>query len=463
MTQAAIYVRISEDREGAGLGVKRQEADCRALAEQVGWTVAGVYVDNDLSAYSGRPRPAYRRLLDDLRAGSVEAVLAWHADRLHRAPLELEEFIGVCDARAVEVRTVKAGALDLGTASGRMVARILGDVARHESEHKAERIRRKHEELALAGTMVGGGRRPFGFEADRRTIRASEAELIGEAARRVLAGDSLRGICADWGRRGIASATGGRWQQSVLRGVLMSGRIAGWREHHGVLTAPADLAAIVDRETLDRLRRLLADPSRNNRLGSMARRYLLSGGLLRCGACGRPLRAHPRVDHTGRYVCPSGPMYGGCGGIAIVAAALEAMIVERVLDVLDSPVVEDQARRLAEGTTDGLVETLQADRQSAEQLARDHYVDRLIGRDEYLAARGALEERIEHARRRLAESSGDRVLESVRGIAAERWPEIGFDQRRAILAALIESVTIGRGRRGLNRFDAGRVAIRWRA
>lgn len=462
MRNAAVYVRISEDREGAGLGVKRQEADCRALAAQVGWGIADVYVDNDLSAYSGKPRPGYRRLLEDLGTGTVDAVLAWHTDRLHRAPAELEEFIRVCDTRGVEVRTVKAGELDLGTASGRMVARILGDVARHESEHKAERIRRKHLELAEAGKVVGGGSRPFGFEPDRRTLRESEAELIREAARRVLSGDSLRGICADWNRRGVVTSTGGPWRQQVLRRLLMSGRIAGWREHRGVLVAPAEWPAIVERETVDRLRARLADPSRRTARPD-ARRYLLSGGLLRCGLCARPLRARPRVDHVRRYVCPSGPMYGGCGGMAIVAEPLEDLVTERVLDVLDSPVVEAQARRLAEGTTDALVETLGADQRALEQLALDYYRDRLISRDEYLAARGPLERRIESARRRLAESTGDRVLESVRSIARTRWPEIGFDQRRAILAALIESITIDRGRRGLNRFDPGRVEIRWRA
>lgn len=462
MRNAGVYVRISEDREGAGLGVKRQEADCRALAAQVGWGVADVYVDNDLSAYSGKPRPAYRQLLVDLGAGKIDAVLAWHTDRLHRAPSELEEFIRVCDTRGVEVRTVKAGELDLGTASGRMVARILGDVARHESEHKAERIRRKHLELAEAGQLVGGGTRPFGFESDRLTVRESEAELIREAARRVLAGDSLRGICADWNRRAITTSTGGPWRQQVLRRLLMSGRIAGWREHRGVLVAEAVWPAIVERAIIDRLRARLADPARRTSVAD-ARRYLLSGGLLRCGMCLRPLRARPRVDHVRRYVCPSGPMFGGCGGIAILAEPLEDLVTERVLDVLDSPIVEAQAQQLVEGVADGMVETLGADQRALEELALDYYRDRLISRDEYLVARASLERRIDSARRQLAESTGERVLASVRGVARTRWPEVGFDQRRAIVSALIERITIGPGRRGFNRFDPSRLSIVWRA
>ncbi len=61
--QAAIYARISDDREGRGLGVARQEAQCRARADQLGWRVGPVYSDNDLSAYRGRRRPGYEALL----------------------------------------------------------------------------------------------------------------------------------------------------------------------------------------------------------------------------------------------------------------------------------------------------------------------------------------------------------------------------------------------------------------
>ena len=54
---AAVYVRITQDRGGAGLGVERQEQECRALAQRLGWKVTEVYCDNDLSAFSGRRRP----------------------------------------------------------------------------------------------------------------------------------------------------------------------------------------------------------------------------------------------------------------------------------------------------------------------------------------------------------------------------------------------------------------------
>lgn len=113
--RAGIYARISSDREGDGLGVNRQLEDCEQLAEQRGWAVAETYVDDDVSAYSGKARPEYARMLDDLRTGSINGVLVYHLDRLHRQPKELEEFFEVCEA---------AGVRDLASFTGDSASRI---------------------------------------------------------------------------------------------------------------------------------------------------------------------------------------------------------------------------------------------------------------------------------------------------------------------------------------------------
>ncbi|WP_010358436.1 recombinase family protein, partial [Streptomyces acidiscabies] len=141
-TRAVIYCRISQDRTGAGLGIDRQREDCEALAARMGWEVVEVYVDNDVSAFSGKLRKGYRQMLADLNDGKATIVIVWHTDRLHRSPTELEEYIDLSDRRGIATHTVQAGSIDLTTPSGRMTARILGAVARQESEHKGERVAR---------------------------------------------------------------------------------------------------------------------------------------------------------------------------------------------------------------------------------------------------------------------------------------------------------------------------------
>ncbi|MFI9355842.1 recombinase family protein [Streptomyces lydicus] len=153
-TRAAIYIRISQDRGGAGLGIARQEEDCRTLCARKGWDVVDVYPDNDVSAYSGAPRPKWQELLADINEGIVNAVVCWHVDRLTRSPRELEDVIDLADRHGLELATV-SGEIDLATPTGRMIARMLGAAARHEAEHKA----RAPAEAAPSGGRGGEGSR----------------------------------------------------------------------------------------------------------------------------------------------------------------------------------------------------------------------------------------------------------------------------------------------------------------
>jgi site-specific DNA recombinase len=490
--QAAIYARISRDREGAGLGVDRQRADCEAMAERLGWTVAAVYTDDDVSAYSGKARPAYRDMMAAVEAGTVQGILAWHPDRLHRSPVELEAFIAAIEAHGVAVQTATAGVLDLGTATGRMSARIVGAVARHESEHKSERIRRKVDELVARGEPPDGGFRPFGY---RRVLDArgnptkpptfeivpDEAEAIREAARLLLDGRSLRSVIADWRERGILSPAGKPWRQTALGRTLSGSFIAGLRERHtdadprkraartGQVTYtegdPQLWPPILDRRTWERLRALLRAPGRR-KSASNARVNLLAG-MLHCGRCGRVLVGRSRKvarfpsDAKRRYVCPPTTM-SGCGKLAILAAETEAEIVAQVLARLDSPAVRNALEAQAADASDPsvLVEQAAAQDRMAELAAE--YAAGTITRTEWQAARAVLVERIASAEGAV----GAAAVRSTRRVPADvatAWPGLDMDARRRILAAVVECITIAGAVPGRNRFDPDRVAVSWRA
>ncbi|MGB6059417.1 MAG: recombinase family protein, partial [Microthrixaceae bacterium] len=120
VSAAAIYARISQD-DGTALGVTRQVEDCRQLARELGWTVAEEYIDNDVSAYSGKRRPAYEAMLADIADGSRDGVIVYHADRLTRRPIELEQFLDVVSGAGVsQVKFVAGTGIDVGTGDGLM-------------------------------------------------------------------------------------------------------------------------------------------------------------------------------------------------------------------------------------------------------------------------------------------------------------------------------------------------------
>lgn len=306
-----IYARISSDREGAGLGVERQVNDCYALATQLStseteYQVVEVLEDNDLSAYSGKPRPGYLKLLQGLRDGRADCVLAWHTDRLHRRPLELEEYIDVCEPRRVDTRTVKAGHLDLSTATGRMIARQLGVQARYEVERMIERQKRAREQMAEHGKHFGG-RRPFGWEIDGITPVDVEIALIRQAATAILAGASLRAIATEWQQQGVTTSTGGMWEPTEVKRMLIRARNAGIKVHRGQEVGPAQWPAALDEPTWRSLVAVLTDPARRTNVGRTAR-VALGTGLYECGVCGGrcisgTCGSGPHSNHMPAYRC----------------------------------------------------------------------------------------------------------------------------------------------------------------
>lgn len=93
--QAAIYLRISQDATGEQAGVTRQHEDCIELIEGQGWSLFRVYTDNDTSAY--KKRPGYQAMLEDIRSGQIDAIVAWHPDRLYRKLADLEGLISAIE------------------------------------------------------------------------------------------------------------------------------------------------------------------------------------------------------------------------------------------------------------------------------------------------------------------------------------------------------------------------------
>jgi len=170
-TRVAIYNRISNDPQGIEAGVERQRHDCEALAGRLGWQVHDTYVDNDLSAWTGKRRPDYQRMLADIKAGKVDAVIVWHEDRLTRLPRELEEFADACLRAGVHRLVSCYGDTDFSNADDMLTLRIKGAVAKNQADAASRRLRRKHLEIAAPCPR----RAPRGSASRTRAMRVVRA------------------------------------------------------------------------------------------------------------------------------------------------------------------------------------------------------------------------------------------------------------------------------------------------
>lgn len=451
--RAVIYARQSLDRSGEALAVSRQLSDCRSLVERNGWDTAGEYVDNDVSASTGR-RPEWTRLLADLTVGRYDTLVVWHTDRLYRRLRDLVELVELAERQALRIVTVRAGDLDLTTPAGRMLAGMLGSAGRYEAEQKGARQAAANRQRAKMGD-VRWTRRPFGYDRrDGRVIEIkAEAAELRTAASKVLTGSTLAAIVADLNDRDVPTSTGGRWSVTTLRRVLLNPRHAGKAMYLGEDMGDGAWPAILDAETHERLTAILTDPARRT-APTTASKYLLSG-IVRCGRCGEPMFASPM---------------GAKGERWMVYRCRTAHLARR-LDLVDDVVQRVILARLSR--PDALSLLSPAEDVSALAAESQDVRERLDGLGALYAegalTTAALREATAKLKGRLAELQ-ERIA-SVTGMGplgalvsssdvAEHWPTMSLQAKRSVIAAMITVVILPAGKGA--RFTPEQVKIGWR-
>jgi site-specific DNA recombinase len=313
--------------------VSRQLEDGRKLADELGYEVAGEFTDNSISAYSGARRPGYESMLEQI--ASVQAVIVWHTDRLHRRPVELEHYVELHRRHGFLTHAVKGGELDLASHEGILNAGIMGQLARYESAHKSDRIKRAHRQAAEAGKWRGGGR-PFGWDLSdgSLTLNEAEAELIRAASYAVVGGKSLGSIISEWQAAGVqTTGRGKQWSYATLRQALMRPSNAGFSVLKGEIVGKALAPAIVSEDVWRAVCSVLSDPARRRSQTNKAVHLL--AGIAQCH-CGEFVRSGTVTYRDGSkhsvYRCPA----KGRGHVAKRMAPVDQIINEMMVVLLNT-------------------------------------------------------------------------------------------------------------------------------
>ncbi|PPG91528.1 hypothetical protein C5C39_06765 [Rathayibacter sp. AY1F3] len=475
---AAIYVRISKDRVGAGLGVERQETDCRKLAEREGYDVVTVFSDNDVSAYSGKRRPGYEGLLAAMRSGAIEAVFAWHTDRVHRRPTELEPYIEASDQFNIPTFTVQAGPLRLDSPSGRMGARIHGAVASYEVEIGIERQKAAKLQAAQNGEW-SGGQRPFGWLKGSMIIDESEAVIVREMIDRFIAGDSWRTIALDLNARKILTQHGKGWNALKVRNVAIRPRNVGIRDHNGTAQYAAKWQPLIDQETWQRLQTAILVSQSHHKQRGPFRKFLLLG-FAYCGRCGNRMNSFSKQQRDGSFT----PSYRcramddekgriGCGKVSRIGGAVEDLVKEAVLFRLDS----DHLGRLVAASSSESPKLRKLLEERQQQEARLKEILNLYGSgtltyDEYRSAKTAASARLATLGRNIDAMTAASVFVTVPSGTSLRdtWDSADLQWRRQLLDLVVDRVWIDPVPVGLKQtrfkqwvFNPKYVRIQWKA
>jgi site-specific DNA recombinase len=229
MTLAALYARVSSERQKEDQTIASQTAALKEHAAASGLEVPAEWIFED-EGYSGATlvRPGLERLRDLAAQVEVEVILCYSPDRLARKyayqALLMEEFARV----GTEVRFVKGPKAD--TPEDELLLQFQGMIAEYEKAQIAERTRRGKLHRAKAGSINVLGGAPYGYRYVRKTEDAEARYEIVEAHAAVVRDVfrlytdeqlSIGDLCRWLGEQRIPTATGkSQWDRSTVWGML---------------------------------------------------------------------------------------------------------------------------------------------------------------------------------------------------------------------------------------------------
>ena len=348
---AALYARVSSDRQDVDLSVAAQLRALRDYAEKNGYAVAREYVDE---AESGRvaDRPQFRKMLDAASEADApfEEILVWKFSRFTRKREHAVAFKSMLRRRGIRVTSITEHADDSPT--GKLMEAIIESVDEFYSENLAQEVTRGMREAASRGFFLAS-RAPFGYRRvkvsdgvrERPTLEVDPvtAPIVREMFESSLRGTGLKEICRDLNERGITNR-GRRWYRNGLHYLLTNEAYTGtavWGRTRKDGKAPEPVRsegaweAIVPRDLFNRVQESLEERApKRQRPARVGSKFLLSG-LLRCGVCGKPYTGQgAKGGRYAYYVC--GTLLkegaGSCEARYLNAEKVEGFIVEKIRD-----------------------------------------------------------------------------------------------------------------------------------
>lgn len=478
-TPVAIYARISEDRLGEEEGVDLQVKRCRAYAKKHGLKVVKVLIDNDISAYSRKPRPDFEELVTLAESGAIKGCVVRHVDRLYRRNADLEKVIDRLDGSEMTVHAVMSSKIDLSSADGRMVARMIGAAATNEVEKQGERKADKFRKMAEDG-KPHGGRVPLGYEADRVTINEREAEAIRGAVDKLLDPEAPWSMnrTAGW----VTKQIGRTIAPTTLREILLNPRLIGKRvyisaaarqkaakgkrslKHNGLpksdtegLIFDAVWPAILPEDRWTEVVTLITDPRRKTH--SARPRKSLLAGLLKCGYCAEKGRDSSLGYSKDSYKCPTFEQKGCGGRVTISTTRIEEHVRSMVTKRLETMKHRDIVifPDSIQGDLTSEWDQLERQRRKHIQLFDGDHIDydELNRRNSDIKKRmydlGVAEKEFAAARIR-----GRRVFDAI-----DEWESAPTLAQAEIIKILVHRILIEKAKRSGRGFDYGRIHIEW--
>jgi DNA invertase Pin-like site-specific DNA recombinase len=380
MTRAALYIRVSSDRQAKeGDSIPAQREALRQYAQSHHMQIYGEYIDDGVSG-TREDRDELSRLLSDVEAGRIDIILITKLDRLYRS---LKHYLNMMDR--LDRHNVGWLAIwenyDTTTPQGRLIVSQMMSIAQFEAENTGQRVRAVLD-YKISHGEVASGSVPFGYVIrDKRLVPGPHAD----DAREIFKHYAMYGNLHKTAR--LSAGFGGPVSTNGIKNMLRNEKYVGMARDN-----PQFCEAIIDKSLFDDVQRKL---SMNVKI-SQKHTYIFSG-LVKCAECGASMGVNRRKRKRRNcitieigYRCPVYYQRGNrrCSN----AKVLNENVLERHLLAVLRPELEkhissyeihEKSHRDAERAKKAIEGKL--------SRLKDLYVDGLIDMAEYRADRERLE------------------------------------------------------------------------
>lgn len=414
-------------------------------------------------------RPVYDGALEDLKRGvapngkALDGLIVYDLDRLTRDQVHLDNAMSVVKHYAKLISDMNL-TIDLFTDIGRSNATFLVTAKAMQSTDTSRRVTDRHETIAKLGIPVGGSR-PFGWNEDKRTLNLVESELLRKARHDLLFSSGSIGIntiCREWRLAGIKTPKGKDFVPQVLRNVLLSPRLAGYRVYREDICYDRDgqpvmgqYEAIFTIEEWEDIRTLLTREGRASGDVHIGGRKRLLSGVVKCGLCGTVCRSYAdKRLNTYYYGCPPYSK-GGCGRVTINGVKLEGLIVDMVLAHLATCEVETEIVPWPH------VDQLASKESKIKELMNAYQSDQLPG-EQVFPTVAKLNKDVKALKRdRMEWNQRQQRANNTTSSVLDLWPHLSTDRKRTVIESVIQTIAINRRTIKQARFDPDRIHVIW--
>ena len=294
---AGIYIRVSTfDQAREGFSLREQEERLKEFCKFKRYNIYKVYQDAGISAKNDK-RPAYQEMIEDVKKGNINVIVALKLDRLTRSVYDIEKLMKFVNDYECDIDCM-ADESNTTTSNGRMVMRIMTSVSQNEIEKCSERTK-----FGMAGAIKNGhipNRTGLGFKRENKKLVPDPLtkNIIVRIFDLYLEGKSHQAIANIYNKEKVLGKT--NWYDSTIQKILSNelykgDYVNGKRTKHPTYYENV-IEPIVSKEKWESCQ---YQKLRNARHYERTATYLFTNKL-KCSKCGNFLGGHATTKTNGK-------------------------------------------------------------------------------------------------------------------------------------------------------------------